>query len=53
MGDSLKLVAALALAACAMLSFVRAIEPCQSESVSSAYASDHKIVPNPILGVRG
>ena len=53
MGSRLKLVVALSIAACAMLADVRPAEPHPFEWRNPAYAPDHKIVPHPILGVRG
>ncbi|HKA46458.1 MAG TPA: hypothetical protein VKF40_30975 [Burkholderiales bacterium] len=53
MGVSLKLVVSIAVAACALVSFAYAVEKLGPEPEHLPGVYDHKIVPNPILGMRG
>jgi len=53
MGGRKKLVVATAVAACAMTAVARPVDTPQLSRADPAYASDHKIVPAPVMGIRG
>lgn len=53
MGGRKKLVVATAVAAYAMTVVARPLDAPALNHVHPAYSSDHKIVPAPVMGIRG